>query len=251
MTTEQLWPCRLFEDAAASGPWNMAVDEILLQSAAEGRFSVRLYSWEEPTVSLGYFQAYADRQLHPPSRACACVRRASGGGAIVHDGDLTYSIALPAGHPFAVNHLHLYQVTHLAWADALCESGLEATVVQPSATGLNLRREPFLCFQRNAVHDVQVKGRKVVGSSQRRQKGAVLQHGSLLCKTSNRAPELIGLDELGVFARQTDLIRQIWLRKLGEGLRLAYEPCTLAGDEVERLPGSTAKFSDFGWTARR
>ncbi len=93
---------RLLIDPPAPGAWNMAVDEVLLDwSAQSGGYAWRFYRWDEPTLSLGYFQPYEDRQRHPPSRACPAVRRATGGGAILHDAELTYSLAVPAGSPLA------------------------------------------------------------------------------------------------------------------------------------------------------
>src|SRR5688500_9559950 len=87
---------RVITDPPASGAWNMAVDEALLESAATGSVAtLRFYEWHEPTLSLGYFQPAADREQHAASRACPLVRRASGGGAIVHDRELTYSLAWP------------------------------------------------------------------------------------------------------------------------------------------------------------
>src|SRR5438445_617792 len=84
-------PCRLIHDLPGDGPWNMAVDEALLEDAARsGRPTLRFYGWAEPTLSLGYFQPYAQRASHPPSSRCAVVRRPTGGGAILHDAELTY-----------------------------------------------------------------------------------------------------------------------------------------------------------------
>src|SRR5262245_56617281 len=91
---------RVLFDPPASGPWNMAVDEALLETAEEtGQATLRFYSWEEPTLSLGYFQSLCEREHHPASIDCPVVRRPSGGGAIVHARELTYSIAIaePAG----------------------------------------------------------------------------------------------------------------------------------------------------------
>ena len=76
----------------------MAVDEALLETAASlGVPTLRFYQWQEPTMSLGYFQEYADRLRHAASAGCPTVRRASGGGAIMHDRELTYSLAVPEG----------------------------------------------------------------------------------------------------------------------------------------------------------
>ena len=91
---------RLIIDPPSPGPWNMAVDEVLLMDAVEnGNATLRFYQWSEPTLSLGYFQAFADRKQHFASRNCAIVRRQSGGGAILHDHELTYSFVLPPGDP--------------------------------------------------------------------------------------------------------------------------------------------------------
>jgi lipoate-protein ligase A len=90
-------PWRLLIDGTGPGAWNMAVDEILLRrSAADGGPpTLRFYGWSEPTLSLGYFQPYDHPRLHAANRVCDVVRRASGGGAILHHHDLTYSLALP------------------------------------------------------------------------------------------------------------------------------------------------------------
>ena len=78
-------PCRLIVDPPASGAWNMAVDEALLESVADGGpATLRFYQWSEPTLSLGYFQPYADREQHEASRELTVVRRSTGGGALIH-----------------------------------------------------------------------------------------------------------------------------------------------------------------------
>jgi lipoate-protein ligase A len=101
---------RLIIDPPASGAWNMAVDEALLRSAAQrGTATLRFYQWSEPTLSLGYFQAADDRQQHFASLACPLVRRASGGGAIVHDRELTYSLAMPLSNTRTAQATRLYE----------------------------------------------------------------------------------------------------------------------------------------------
>ena len=72
--------CRLILDTAAEGGWNMAVDEVFLESANAGQTVLRFYGWAEATLSLGYFQSATDRQDHPGSRHCPLVRRTRAGG---------------------------------------------------------------------------------------------------------------------------------------------------------------------------
>ena len=117
-------------DQRALGAWQMAVDEALLESAAErGVPTLRFYQWSEPTLSLGYFQHHADRLAHPDSRACPLVRRATGGGAIVHDVELTYSLALPGTHSFARESFALYGRVHQAIARAWLASASSHTLL--------------------------------------------------------------------------------------------------------------------------
>jgi hypothetical protein len=139
---------------------------------------------------------------------CPVVRRPSGGGAILHDRELTYSVALPATHALARNPDALYCVVHHAIVDILRPLLNEAA----ARWSLKIRdrgefrppsEEPFLCFQRTArgdgvLTDTRQPGTnvKILGSAQRRLRGAILQHGSLLLETSPAAPELPGLSNL-------------------------------------------------------
>ena len=191
----------------------MAVDEALLEAAAEGQGTLRFYRWSEPTLSLGYFQQYPDRWQHEPSRQCAVVRRASGGGAILHDIELTYSLAVPAAHPLAADRLGCYRAMHAALVEALADWGVQAVVLQ-QADKESHHRQPFLCFQRRAPGDVLVDGVKIAGSAQRRCRGAVLQHGSVLLGRSAAAPELPGLANLS--GKQVDhrQLLDAWLQRL-------------------------------------
>jgi lipoate-protein ligase A len=189
----------------------MAVDEaILIESADVEMATLRFYEWSEPTLSLGYFQRYADRALHLPSAEAACVRRQSGGGAIMHDRELTYSLALPRSHPLAADAQSLYAAVHHAIAAVLrthLPEGVSPISLAPyrNETPLPEKDEPFLCFQRRFPGDLVLvrhqvdrptASDKIVGSAQRRSRGAVLQHGSILLARSERAPELAGLDDL-------------------------------------------------------
>ena len=174
---------RLIIDGPQTGAANMAVDEMLLQSAAaSGLSTLRFYRWAEPTVTLGYFQSFADGDQHASSRNCPRIRRSTGGGAIVHDQELTYSLAIPLGDRWANSPQFWYDTMHQSLIDVLRPLGLDARQCRlgESRGSLGeLRGEsPFLCFQRRALGDVLVGANKICGSAQRRQCRAMLQHGS-------------------------------------------------------------------------
>jgi lipoate-protein ligase A len=214
--TESWW---WFEDGPCRGSWNMAVDEALLESAAADNQPVlRFYQWEAPTLSLGYFQPYGDRRAHTASLNCAVVRRTTGGGAILHHHELTYSCVVPRRHRLAKRAGDLYRAIHTAVVDVVAAYGATAQLyacqppadgrtalanefscaADPSALGLGRAAspEPFLCFQRRAGGDVVLAEWKIAGSAQRRERGAVLQHGSIILRRSSFAPELPGIAEI-------------------------------------------------------
>ena len=201
--------CRVLIDSEpASGSWNMAVDEALLESAVERRTcALRLYRWSEATLSLGYFQP-EDARNHPRFAALPAVRRLSGGGAILHHDELTYSCAIPPGHPLAADPLRLYVRVHEQIISLLNDCQIAAGLRGEVLRGQD---EPFLCFGRGDPRDIVLAGHKIVGSAQRRRRGAILQHGALLLEHSTHAPEFPGLFNLVPTTLQDDesLMRSI------------------------------------------
>ncbi|MSR58918.1 MAG: lipoate--protein ligase [Planctomycetaceae bacterium] len=193
--------CRVFVDLEPrSGAWNMAVDEMLLdQAVRQGHLSLRWYRWNEPTVSLGYFQEAGAIAASAQLRGLPVVRRISGGGAIVHDRELTYSCAVPAGHPLAAEPRALYTQIHERIVAVLAEWGVAARL---RGSVLAERQNEFMCFGRGDDFDVVIGDHKILGSSQRRRKGAVLQHGSLVLRRSPCAPQFPGLWDLALEANE-------------------------------------------------
>jgi lipoate-protein ligase A len=226
-------PVRLLIDPPASGAWNMAVDEVLLEAAAaQGRAALRLYAWDAPTLSLGYFQAAADRELHAASRACPLVRRTSGGGAIVHDRELTYSLAMPHSNSRSTSATELYDLIHESLVEIFRGIGLAAAMFRPAAgecaSGVQTSSVPhFLCFQRRACGDIVSGEAKIVGSAQRRRQRAVMQHGSILLARSAAAPELPGIQELTANKLASEELADCWLPRLAQRLN-----CQLIREEL-------------------
>ena len=188
----------IVETEPHTGRWNMAVDEALLETAiSAGTATLRFYEWSEPTVSLGYFQRFDDlKDCHELSTLPA-VRRLSGGGTILHDDELTYSIALPAAQTlFALPH-ELYDIVHEVICRELHRLGFPVICRGETAKRTD---EPMLCFQRQNTHDVTLSGIKVLGSAQRRRRGAILQHGSLIRRASPLLKNLFGIADLSDIA---------------------------------------------------
>jgi lipoate-protein ligase A len=183
----------LILDPPQSGAWNMAVDAALLEeSLNRDTVFLRLYRWSEATVSIGYFQDAAEQQRDSRLKNLPTVRRLSGGGAILHHHEQTYSCSLPPSHPLAQQPAQLYERIHAVFVEWLSGFGVAAA---PRGSDPPQSDEPFLCFLREAAPDLVVCGHKVLGSAQRRRRGAVLQHGSLLLRASEHAPELTGVSE--------------------------------------------------------
>ena len=235
------------------GPWNMAVDESLLDSFSDGDCCCwRFYGWREPTLSLGYFQAYADRQRHPPSLQCPIVRRPSGGGAIVHDVELTYSLVATAASRLAQQRNQLYTAVHTTLIEALAELGVGGASLFGRAASFSPGRGPFLCFQRRSPGDVVYGELKLAGSAQRRRRGAVLQHGSVLLGRSGAAPELAGVRELARREMACDTLIEAWLPRLEELLGLSFSDHTLSDVQRRRARQYVeAKYGADGWTKNR
>lgn len=266
---------RLIVDPPAFGAWNMAVDEALLNDAADnGVATLRFYQWTEPTLSLGYFQRYDDRRLHDASRQCAVVRRQTGGGAILHDRELTYSLALPANHPLARQTENLYAAFHEAFIAALtpmignCDSRWVLKRRDQESSDSS-REDQFLCFQRRALGDVvllspdanagphSVPPRlpsstcKVLGSAQRRHRGAVLQHGSLLLEKSAAAPQLAGLCDLTALPVAMDEVSDSARVRIESALNLRFLRTVLPPDlESKARELANNKYGSPAWTKR-
>lgn len=175
---------RVVLDGEADGAWNMGVDEALLEGVIGGRApTLRLYGWRGPWLSLGRAQVLDTERLEACAQAgVGLVRRVSGGAAVLHGCDLTYTVAasetaLPAGLEGS------YALLGETLRNALRACGIEASVGAAGREGASPRgvsgERPFDCFSRPAAHELCVAGRKLAGSAQRRARGGVLQHGSI------------------------------------------------------------------------
>jgi lipoate-protein ligase A len=182
---------RLLPFAGADGATNMAADEAMLESAVRGVASLRFYTWAAPTLSLGYFQPAEDRAADPNLARLAWVRRSTGGAAIVHDRELTYALALPPGREWASAEHWICRFHHVLQR-VLKARGVESHAV---ACGEEQKLGPVVCFLHQTPGDLLIGGSKVAGSAQRKMRGALLQHGSILLHRSEFVPHLAGIND--------------------------------------------------------
>lgn len=161
------------------GVHNMALDEALLVRArTSGEAVFRIYTWAEPTLSLGRNQTA--RGIYDPERArergVSVVRRLTGGRALLHHREITYSVTAPL-LPDAPLRESYARINRLL-VGGLQRLGARVEVAAPAERALPPSASP--CFERPAAGELVVDGRKLVGSAQWRDEGAMLQHGSIL-----------------------------------------------------------------------
>jgi lipoate-protein ligase A len=205
----------------------MAVDEAVLESVGKGESlpTLRLYAWHPPCLSLGYAQPHADiDQKGLVSRGWDLVRRPTGGRAILHTDELTYSVIAPHREPrIAGGVLESYRRLSQALLTALTELGLPAKV---NSVGISegSQEEP-VCFEVPSNYEITYKGKKLIGSAQARKKAGVLQHGTLPLHG-----DLTRITQVLIFPNQRDrsLARQRLLARASTvetvlGYRLSWE----------------------------
>ncbi|MGD1019142.1 MAG: hypothetical protein ABSA12_07465 [Verrucomicrobiia bacterium] len=161
---------------AAGAAWNMALDEALLHTAAKrGRPLLRVYAWEKPSVSFGYFLKFPA----PLAERHDVVRRLTGGGVVYHVEDTTYTVVVPPAHAlYAMKTADAYCALHKAVAAAFESRPMlhEAMIQSPQGQ--------YECFQKPVHGDVVADGRKLAGGAQRRTKSGLLHQGSIAKKLS-------------------------------------------------------------------
>ena len=161
----------------------MAVDEALLEAVMRGESHpvLRLYSWDPPCLSLGYAQTLADVDLPAlQQNGWDLVRRPTGGRAILHTDEITYSVIATSDDPrVAGGVLESYCRLSEAILDALRRLGLDARADRQYSLPAGSQPNAAVCFEVPSNYEITVQGKKLVGSAQARKRNGVLQHGSL------------------------------------------------------------------------
>ncbi len=172
---------RLLLTDPLDGPLNMAIDQAIMEAVSANRVppTLRFFAWEPACLSLGYMQSIQDVDLARLTLAgWDIVRRMTGGRAILHTDELTYSVAVPTDDPLVAGGI----VDSYRRLSAALVEGLRSLGVVPEAdkraAGHNSANGP-VCFEVPSHYEITVGGRKLIGSAQVRRFGAVLQHGTL------------------------------------------------------------------------
>ena len=184
MARKKKW--RLIQFSCLDAYTNMAIDEAIFAGREKLGLptTLRFYNWRPAAVSIGYFQRMVDPSLQEYKRQkLTIVRRFTGGGAILHKNEITYSLACPTNESIAFSNIEkTQQLVHQAIILAL----------QSLRKNVRLERKrikrptPYFCFVNPSKDDVVEEGQKIVGSAQRRRNGTFFQHGSIRISPESR-----------------------------------------------------------------
>lgn len=257
-------PWRLLDTPPAPGAWNMAVDEALAESVRAGGPPVlRVYRWSPPCLSLGRNQpsgGYDRDEIR--RRGLDVVRRPTGGRAVLHHRELTYSVATRDGALGGPRQS--YAALNRALVAGLARMGVAAHL-QPAGAARAPLPSLAPCFEQPVEGEVTAGGRRLVGSAQRSDRGVMLQHGSLPIHDDQSAvaallraqvqaappePPATLAELLGAAPDWDALVEALaagWEAELGARLQRS----GLTGEELQRSEGHRVRYEDPAWTWHR
>ena len=200
----------LIESGENTGAYNMDFDLQLARNCSPYDAYFRLYTWNPYCISLGANQNFNDINIEKASsQKIDVVKRPTGGRAILHAEEITYSVILPYSHEISAREI--YEKISLAlvkgleiYNPLLGKSELEN--IQPNFPELLTHPSGILCFGSTAKNEIKFSGKKIIGSAQRKLDNAILQHGSILCgKLHRRLVEFLNTDEISKQKLSTEL----------------------------------------------
>ncbi len=258
----------------ADGPTNMAIDQAIAEAVGQGIQppTLRFYTWQPGCLSLGFAQPAADADpIRLRAHGWDIVRRLTGGRAILHIDELTYSIAVPEGDPRVAGGV-VESYRRLSRGLMLGLQKLGAAVEAEQGTREAHGFKGPVCFEVPSDYEVTADGKKLLGSAQTRRFNAVLQHGALpLWGNITRICEVLAFEDeaLREQARQRVAARAVTLEEalgqpitvqeaarslqegLAEALNLSFEPASLSSGEKKRAAELRAtRYADAAWTGR-
>lgn len=261
--------------------FNMALDELLLIWHSEGKIppTIRFYGWNPPSLSIGYFQK-VDREINMDAvinYGLGFVRRPTGGRGVLHEDELTYSVIVKEDYPgMPTTVTEAYRFISEGILRGFQLLGLQAEFAVPrSETDKEALKNPrsAVCFDAPSWYELVVEGRKVAGSAQTRQKGVILQHGSILLDLdedklfslfkypNERVKErmqlafknkAVAINDISRHSITLTEAKEAFRQGFSEGLNIAFEQYELTGEqliEVQEL--AKMRYESNDWNYKR
>lgn len=260
--------------------YNMAMDEALLNFVSRGEIDpvIRFYTWDPATLSIGYFQRLK-KEIDiekVKEKGYGLVRRQTGGRGVLHDKELTYSVIVPESHPKMPNTVtEAYRVISQGLLEGFKLLGFDAYFAVPrSKEEREKLKQPrsSVCFDAPSWYELVVEGRKIAGSAQTRQKGVILQHGSIL-----KDIDIDDLFDMFIFKndRLKDKMKQAFIDKavaindisdktvtleemetafekgFQKGLNINFKPLELNEKQKQEIDELAEKYKSEEWTYRK
>lgn len=247
--------------------FNMAADEAILDAHLAGEVppTLRLYGWKPAAISIGYSQKISDDEIRSiKSHGLEVVRRTTGGRAVLHLGDLTYSFVgssseANGGNQSGTETKRLLSSSVVAAYKEICQGLIYALehfgITLSLGSSKSDYRANYDCFRATTNADLQYDGKKMIGSAQLRRKTAVLQHGSILLnQDQNKIGEVFGVDSEISGDRHANLCdvlnRSVSMLELqdamengfGQAFNVKFEHAPLTANEANRIVTLTSKY---------
>ncbi len=187
---------RYINSGKGDAAYNMAIDEAIALSVIEGSSppTLRIYQWSSEAISIGAFQDYNDIDLeYCKIEGIPIVRRPTGGRAILHGNEITYSFSARCEGPFKGGLMESFRLIGMAFLNAFRHLGIPVEMRGRPNRGKALIKSP-LCFNSVSLGEISYDGKKLIGSAQRRWRNGFLQQGAIpLSVDYNRAARVFGL----------------------------------------------------------
>ncbi len=249
----------LYPSITTKGAKQMAIDEMMLIRTSEDQISrFRFYYWSAPTISLGYFQDYYQFcNEYPELSNLDIVRRLTGGGAILHDKEITYCITIPSNDKlYKAGPIKAYTLMHQIIINVFKKFGQELILRPKTNDYQRIRKEPEFCFERGCPTDIisPKNEKKIVGSAQRRLTKALMQHGSIMldsrftCQTTLTVKDLLKEQNIGTISKK---LENLILNEITSTLDKKFEHANFTEHETEYINDLTEKYTNDKWTIER
>lgn len=271
-----------FIDSGFQSPsYNMALDEALLTWHSNGEIAptIRFYGWNPPTLSIGYFQK-VEKEINLEAvrnYQLGFVRRPTGGRGVLHDQELTYSVIVSEAHPKMPRSVtEAYRVISEGLLVGFKNLGLDAYFAIPKTEAeKEALKNPrsAICFDAPSWYELVVEGRKVAGSAQTRQKGVILQHGSIILDIdvkklfsvfkypnervrerleSNFKKKAVAINELRSKRVNMEEVKEAFKKGFEKGLQIELRPYQLT-EQQEQFVNKLAKnrYENDSWNFRK